>query len=69
MAKKVSITESEYNRLRARDAHLEELQARGVDNWGEYVGSMQDCDSCDEELTWEYAECPKCGASLEEEYY
>lgn len=68
-AKMVTITQKEYDRLLAVDAHMDELDARGVDNWGGYVGSMQDCDSCDAELTWGYAECPKCGASLEGEYY
>lgn len=68
MPESVTITKSELERLQAVDAHMDELQARGVDNWGGYVGSTNYCGECDEEISWNTEVCPACKAPVEEEY-
>lgn len=69
MAKNVTITKKEHERLMTVDAHMDELDARGVDNWGGYCGSQNDCDDCGAEFNWGPEECPKCGADVSNEYY
>lgn len=64
-ADKVEIAREEYERLLNTEAHMDELDARGVDNWVGYVGNSFYCDSCDHETPWREMEtsdtCPKCG--------
>lgn len=69
MAEMVTITKAEYERLLEVDAHMNELDARGVDNWDGYCGSKNYCDECDEEMTWAETKCPKCGTEVSNEYW
>lgn len=68
MPEKVTITKAEYDRLLGTSAHMSELQARGVDNWGDYVGEANYCNECDEEMTWAETECPKCKTAVPDDY-
>lgn len=66
---KVTITKREHKRLLTVDAHMNELDARGVDNWDAYCGSQNECDECDIDIDWGPEECPKCGADISVDYY
>lgn len=61
--KMITITEDRYNQLLGSKAHLDELIARGVDNWDGYVGSTHYCPECDKESEWHEvgSECSGCG--------
>ena len=64
MEEKVTISVDEYKRLLRSEAHLNELDIRGVDNWRGYVGDMFWCEYCDAESEWyeikDYI-CLNCG--------
>lgn len=65
-SKFVELSPSRYEQLLRSEAHLEQLEIRGVDNWSGYVGSMFYCHECDNESEWhnmeDYDRCPECGA-------
>lgn len=63
----ITISKARYNYLIRSEAHLNELEMRGVENWEGYVGSMFRCNQCDAEYEWyevEYS-CPNCDHDLE----
>lgn len=68
MSENITITKAEYESLLDKSAHMDELRARGVDNWEGYVGSSNYCGECDEEISWSTTECPSCKSPIEEEY-
>lgn len=60
----VMIPKSEYEDLKAVEAHYEELHAMGVDNWEGYFGSQRDCIGCGKYYDWNIQECPECFVDL-----
>lgn len=60
--KTITISVEEYDELRATQAHMEVLEARGVDNWEGYVGAYDYCLGCDTDgISWAESICPECG--------
>lgn len=65
--KTVEISKKEYESLLETSAHMNVLEAMGVDNWIGYVGPYNDCGECGEgTLSWALDKCPECGEELEE---
>lgn len=66
MKEKIEISKEHYLSLLRSEAHLSELENRGVDNWSGYVGPMFYCRECDNESEWYEVdgECPKCNKEI-----
>lgn len=60
----VEVKKSYLRGLEEDSAHLEELEALGVDNWQGYIGRERGCNECDESVSWLYDKCTNCGAGL-----
>ena len=67
--KTITIPLSEYESLQKASAHLDILEARGVDNWSGYCGPTTYCRECDAEYAWfEVEKCTECGAEMPDPY-
>lgn len=65
----VTISKSEYESLLNTEAHMNALEARGVDNWIGYVSYCQYCTECDtDEIPWTEEKCPECGEVIETDF-
>lgn len=60
----VMIPKSELEGLEESKAHLEMLEAMGVDNWEGYVPPGRECVGCGEYYSWNEDECQECYVDL-----
>ena len=66
MKKMTTIAIMRYENLLSKEAHLEALQALGVEEWGGYVDEYVKCPKCSADNTWELLHCVSCGEVLTE---
>lgn len=67
MDENVTISKKRYISLLRAEAHLEQLEIRGVDNWSGYVGAVYYCNKCHNKTEWfemENDKCSHCGNGI-----